>query len=44
VLENLATRYRERAARHAACLGDDDPAAPVLTHTIERLIKGIGEG
>jgi hypothetical protein len=44
VLENLAARYRELAARRAACLGDDDPAAPVLTHTIERLIKGIGEG
>jgi len=46
VLENLATRYRELAARRAAlgCLDEDDPAAPMLAHTIERLTKNIGEG
>ena len=45
-LEGMAARYRELAARRAAlgCLGDDDPAAPMLAHTIERLARSIGEG
>jgi hypothetical protein len=45
-LERLAERYRELAARRAAlaCLGDEDPARPMLAHKIERLIQSIGEG
>jgi hypothetical protein len=45
-LETLAERFRDLAIRRAAlaCLPDDDPAAPVLARTIERLIADIGEG
>ena len=45
VLENLAARYRELAARRAAlgCLDETDPAAPMLAHTIDRLTRSISE-
>ena len=44
-LETLAERYRDLAARRAAlaCLSYNDPAAPVLEQTIQRLIRSISQ-
>jgi len=44
-LEKLACRYRDLAARRAAlaCLSHNDPAASMLAHTIERLIRNISQ-
>jgi hypothetical protein len=43
MLESLAARYRELAARRAAVasLSADDPARDALAHSIERLARSI---
>jgi hypothetical protein len=46
VLERLAARYRELAARRAAaaCLPHDDPARTALTYMIRSLTNKIASG